>query len=258
MPDQDPILFAAVNSAAIRQALSGLPDFDVRLHSLPHDAEGSTVVTLIADLHPALIVVELDGAAAWLSQTRSDPATRRLPTLALGEGEAAVARAAAVNIPLYVPEVFCREAAALIRLHARPAANHAVLAEQCAEALPPLARRGLQEFNRGEYYECHETLEEAWMAETRPIRDLYRVILQVSVAYYQILRGNYNGAHKMFLRAVQWFAPLPDQCMGVDIAALRADVAAVRMHLQALGAANIANFDRRLLRPIRYISEADS
>ncbi|MCE7946984.1 MAG: DUF309 domain-containing protein [Chloroflexi bacterium CFX4] len=257
MRDQDLILFAAVNSTAVRQALSALPNFDVRLHSLPHDAEGSMVVALIADLHPVLIIVELDGNAAWLSQTRSDPATRRLPTLAIGEGQAAVARAAAVNVPLYAPERFCQEAAAIIRLHARTATNSAALTEQCAEALPPLALRGLQEFNRGEYYECHETLEEAWMAETRPIRDLYRVILQVSVAYYQILRGNYNGAHKMFLRAVQWFAPLPDQCMGVDIAALRADVAAVRTHLQALGAANIANFDRTLLRPIHYVSEAD-
>lgn len=256
MPDQHPILFAAVSSAAIRQALSALPDFEVRLHTLPHDTEGSAAVALIADLHPNLIIVELDGAAAWLSQTRSDPATRRLPTLAVGEGEAASARAAAVNIPLYAPAAFCDYAAAIIRLHARPAADNAALAEQCAEPLPPLVLRGLQEFNRGEYYECHETLEEAWMAETRPIRDLYRVILQVSVAYYHILRGNYNGAHKMFLRAVQWFAPLPDQCMGVDVAALRADVAAVRIHLQALGAANIANFDRRLLRPIRYTGEA--
>ncbi len=256
MPDQHPILFAAVNSAAIRQALNALPDFDVRLHALPHNAEGSAVVALIADLHPSLIIVELDGAAAWLSQTRSDPATRRLPTLAIGEGEAAIARAAAVNIPLYAPTKFSQDAVAIIRLHARTATRNTALAEQCAEPLPPLALRGLQEFNRGEYYECHETLEEAWMAETRPIRDLYRVILQVSVAYYQILRGNYNGAHKMFLRAVQWFAPLPDQCMGVDIAALRADVAAVRIHLQALGAANIANFDRTLLKPIRYADEA--
>ncbi|PJF35484.1 MAG: hypothetical protein CUN49_10365 [Candidatus Thermofonsia Clade 1 bacterium] len=187
-------------------------------------------------------------------RVRSDPATRRLPTVAIGP-EAAAAHANAVHIPLYSPEQFLRDAAAIVRLHARAAANAQALAAQCAEPLPPLVQRGLQEFNRGAYYECHETLEEAWMHETRPIRDLYRVILQISVAYYHILRGNYNGAQKMFLRAMQWFAPLPDQCMGIDVAALRADVAAVRLHLQALGAANIAQFDRSLLKPIRYSSE---
>lgn len=249
------IVFAALRSPHLQRTLAALPNLTVHQSAVPHAADGRALVAQLAQLQPDLIVVELDGDAAWLAQTRSDPATRRLPTVAIGDAEAA-ARAAAVNIPLYAPEAFVEAAAAIIRAHARPAADLQALSEQCAEPLPPLVRRGLQEFNRGAYYECHETLEEAWMAETRPIRDLYRAILQISVAYYHILRGNYNGAQKMFLRAVQWFAPLPDQCMGIDVAALRADALAAQRHLQALGAANIAHFDRRLLKPIRYTGEA--
>jgi predicted metal-dependent hydrolase len=136
--------------------------------------------------------------------------------------------------------------------HARAQPDSDALAQQCAAPPPPLVLRGLREFNRREFYECHETLEEAWMAESGPVRDLYRVILQVSVAYYHILNENYNGAIKMFLRAVQWFAPLPDSCQGIDIAALRENVTAVRAHLEALGPDRIRDFDRTLLKPIRY------
>ncbi len=255
MTERPLTLFAALRSPRLAQTLAALPNLTVHQAAVPQDADGRALVAQLAQLQPDLIVVELDGDAAWLSQTRSDPATRRLPTVAIGGAEAA-ARAAAVSVPLYAPEAFLKDAAAIIRAHARPAADLRALTEQCAEPLPPLVLRGLEEFNRGAYYECHETLEEAWMAESRPIRDLYRAILQISVAYYHILRGNYNGAQKMFLRAVQWFAPLPDQCMGIDVAALRADALAVQRHLQALGAANIAQFDRSLLKPIRYTGEA--
>ncbi|MFQ3534618.1 MAG: DUF309 domain-containing protein [Aggregatilineales bacterium] len=248
-------LFAAVQAPQLQEYLAALPNVTVHQQAVPHEADGRALVAQLAELQPDLIIVELDGHAAWLSQTRSDPATRRLPTLAIG-ADSAAERAAAVGIPLYPPETFLKDAAAIIRLHARPAPNLQALSAQCAEPLPPLVLRGIEEFNRGEYYECHETLEQAWMAERRPIRDLYRAILQVSVAYYHILRGNYNGAYKMFLRVVQWFAPLPDRCMGIDVAALRADVLTVQLHLQALGAQNIAQFDRSLLKPIRHTSEA--
>lgn len=252
MSDRKLTLFAAVRNPLVQETLAALPHLTVHQQVVPHDADGRALVARLAELQPHLIIVELDGAATWLSQTRSDPATRRLPTLALGSDQAAATRAAALRIPLYTPEAFARDAAAIISAHARAAVDEHAIQAQCAEPLPPLVLRGLEEFNRGDFYECHETLEEAWMAETRPIRDLYRAILQISVAYYHITRGNYNGAQKMFLRAVQWFTPLPDQCMGIDVAALRADVLAVRQHLQALGAENIAQFDRSLLKPIRY------
>jgi len=38
--------------------------------------------------------------------------------------------------------------------------------------------------------------EMAWRQETGPIRELYRGILQVSVAYYHLLHKNYAGARK--------------------------------------------------------------
>lgn len=124
------------------------------------------------------------------------------------------------------------------------------LACQCDEALPPLAAQGLQLFNRGEYYRQHDLFEEQWMATAGPVRDLYRAILQVGVAYYQIERGNYRGALKMLQRSVQWLYLLPDICQGIDVAKLRRDSYAVRGELQRLGPERLAELDRSLLKKI--------
>jgi uncharacterized protein len=123
---------------------------------------------------------------------------------------------------------------------------------QCDDVPPPLLLKGLHEFNTGQYFECHETLETAWRAEAGPVRDLYQAVLQVGLGYYQIERGNYTGARKMFLRAERWLNNLPDRCRGIDVTGLRADAAAARAHLEAIGPARIAAFDRSLMKPVSY------
>jgi predicted metal-dependent hydrolase len=45
-----------------------------------------------------------------------------------------------------------------------------------SEEVPDLVLKGIEEFNRGEFFECHEYLEEAWMQESRRIRFLYQGI----------------------------------------------------------------------------------
>jgi hypothetical protein len=85
------------------------------------------------------------------------------------------------------------------------------------------------------------------------VRDLYRAILQVGVAYYQITRGNPRGALKMLLRSVQWIAILPDVCQGVDVKRLRDDSYGVRAALESMDPDDIAAFDPRLLKPVQMV-----
>ena len=122
----------------------------------------------------------------------------------------------------------------------------------CQGALPPLAVRGLELFNRGEYFEAHEELELAWREERGPVRELYRGILQIAVAYYHILRGNYRGAVKMFLRSRTWLGPFPDRCRGVDLYSFRRDYTRVEEALLRLGPDRINHFDRGLMKPVAY------
>lgn len=122
----------------------------------------------------------------------------------------------------------------------------------CQGTLPALAVNGLELFNHGEYFEAHEALELAWREESGPVRELYRGILQIAVAYYHILRGNYRGAVKMFQRSRTWLGPFPNRCRGVDLASFRKDYGKVEETLRRLGPERIAGFDRGLMKPVSY------
>lgn len=130
----------------------------------------------------------------------------------------------------------------------------ATLAEldcECRDQLPALAEQGLRAFNRGEFYRQHDLFEAQWNETAGPVRDLYRAVLQVGVAYYQIERGNYRGALKMLQRSVQWLYLLPDLCQGIDVAQLRRDSYRVRAELQRLGPDRLDELDRGLLKGLR-------
>jgi hypothetical protein len=91
----------------------------------------------------------------------------------------------------------------------------------CQQPLPALVVQGLQVFNAGEYFEAHELLETAWRNESRPMRELYRGVLQVGVGFYHIQRENFSGAHKLFQRAQGWLSPFPANCQGVNVEKIR-------------------------------------
>jgi hypothetical protein len=90
------------------------------------------------------------------------------------------------------------------------------------------------------------------------VRDLYRAILQVGIAYYHITRGNHRGALRMLLRCKQWFLALPDTCQGVNVRQLREDASRVQTALETMETANMGTFDRALLRPVIVIPSGRS
>lgn len=124
----------------------------------------------------------------------------------------------------------------------------------CQEELPALARQGIELFNAGEYFEAHELLELAWRAESRPVRDLYQGLLQIGVGYYHLLRRNYRGARKMFQRGRTSLESLPDVCQGVDLRQFRSDFSMIEERVIRLGPDHLDGFDRRLLKPIPFIT----
>ncbi len=122
----------------------------------------------------------------------------------------------------------------------------------CQGKLPVLAVHGLALFNAQEFFEAHEALELAWREEAGPVRELYRGILQIAVAYYHIRRGNYRGAVKMFHRARTWLDPFPGRCCGINLEDFRAGYQRVEASLRVGGAGHIDTFDFDLFRPIQY------
>ena len=126
------------------------------------------------------------------------------------------------------------------------------LEDLCNAPLHPQAIQGLRLFNAGRYFEAHEALEEAWNAESGKVRDLYRGILQIAVAYLHILRGNYNGAVKVHQRSQHWMRDWPEVCRRIQVGKLRRDAQAVIDEVQRLVVENIGNFNRSLLKPVLW------
>jgi predicted metal-dependent hydrolase len=224
---------------------------------------GAGFIRRLAEWRPALIIVELSSAAIpwsdWIAAAKSAPATRRIPVIGFGPHTDLELRAQAIDAGCDVVVANSRLLSALpdlIQKHAR-LVDYAGLEADCAGQPSELALKGIARFNEGAYFEAHEELELAWGAETGPVRELYRGILQVAVAYLQITRCNYRGALKMFLRLRQWLDPLPDECLGVNVAQLRTEALAARAELEALGPDRIAEFDLRLLKPVQ-INQRDN
>lgn len=223
--------------------------------------ERERYVARLADDHAALILVDgdVDDWRFWTVTPKSSPATRRISLVLVSADAARRAEGLLAGADVTVtPSALLEQLPTLFDALARmiDPAQAKQLDSQCAEPMPPEGKEALAKFNAGEFYKQHDIFEALWAAEPGAVRDLYRAILQVGIAYYQITRGNQRGALKMLLRSVQWLALLPDVCRGVDVAQLKADAARVRAELERVGPDGLAQFDRSLLKPVRIVEDA--
>src|SRR5579862_4749481 len=123
----------------------------------------------------------------------------------------------------------------------------------CTELPPPQLLAGIAQFNRGEYFEQHETLEILWRAEPRDVRRLYQGILQIGVAFHHLRRLNHHGTVYMLTRGPLYLAPFAPRCQRVDVAALIADAGAALAEVERLGKARLGEFDWRLVPMVRMV-----
>jgi predicted metal-dependent hydrolase len=128
--------------------------------------------------------------------------------------------------------------------------------DPCREAPPPLLLEGIAQFNRGEFFEQHETLETLWRAEPRPIRRLYQGILQIGVAFHHLRRRNYHGTVYMLTRGSMYLRQFAPLCQTVDVRALL-DAAAVALRVvEELGPNRLDEFDWRLVPRVSVLEAA--
>src|SRR5438477_8321705 len=126
----------------------------------------------------------------------------------------------------------------------------------CDEPPPPLLLKGIAQFNRGEWFEQHETLELLWRAERRDVRRLYQGILQIGVAFHHLRRLNHHGTVYMLTRGSRYLAPFAPRCQGVDVEALLNDATTVLREVDRLGPDRLDLFDWRLAPRVRLRPDA--
>ena len=132
--------------------------------------------------------------------------------------------------------------------------KHKWVADQnrCRDALPSLMLEGLNLFNQGEYFECHEVIEHAWNEEKSPVRMMYQGILQIGVACYHVQNKNWRGAMKLLERGIPKTRRFGPACMGINIDKLLTDAEAIRRELIRLGPEWQGEFDHRLFPTIQF------
>lgn len=91
--------------------------------------------------------------------------------------------------------------------------------------LPPEFIKGIEEFNRQEFFECHETLEGLWRKQEGPNRQFTQGIIQIAVGYHHLLRNNQKGALKLLTAGLAKINPYSPNHLGIDVSSLTATVA---------------------------------
>lgn len=253
---QKPVIIVIGNPAwldALREEMPG------RYRIMQH-TERSGYMNALIENRAALVLVDSkhQDAREMMIAPGVSPATRRIPVFYISDKRADRAQAIreGATLSLSTGELL-NQIGQLLTNYARvpDAETLAQLDCDCQESLPPLAVEGVEKFNAGEYYAQHDLFEEQWVNTTGPVRDLYRAVLQVGVAYFQIKRGNYRGALKMLQRSVQWLVVLPDVCQGIDVKQLREDSFRVRAELERLGEDRMDEFDHNLIRGVPLVSD---
>ncbi len=212
----------------------------------PIFATDEAALTRALTAAPVLAIVDLFGAGLnWERLVRQikGPGKKsdHVPVLGFGPHTDLVLRERALAAgcaAVVARSAVVKRLPALIEKHRRY-----VTVDFCAESLPPLVVRGLQEFNLGKFYTCHETLEDAWNAESRPVRLLYQGILQIGVGFFHITQNNRCGAVKVLERGIPKLARFAPRCQGIDVAALLAAAQAIHREIMDLSESAFAAFD---------------
>jgi uncharacterized protein len=112
---------------------------------------------------------------------------------------------------------------------------------------------GFEQFNRGLYWEQHETLEGVWREESDPsIRNFYKGVIQVGVGFHHLRNGNYIGVTKVLARGIVYLKPYSPECYGVDVARLREEATGVYLRTKELGPDRIGEASSGELPKIHY------
>jgi uncharacterized protein len=116
--------------------------------------------------------------------------------------------------------------------------------------------QGIREFNRQEWFECHETVEDLWIGEAGEARDFYQGLIQIAVALHHWRNRNFGGAVSLLKGGVELLSHVADRCQWVDAKGLIADSDRMRLALEGLGKERMESLDPALIPQIRTVPAA--
>jgi predicted metal-dependent hydrolase len=99
----------------------------------------------------------------------------------------------------------------------------------------PRLQQAIDQFDDGDWYACHDGLEELWHETQGPMRPVLQGLLQIAVAHLHLERGNRRGATVLMGEGLGRLAGCGEEALGLRLSPLREGVAARLSALQAGG-----------------------
>ncbi|NJN61124.1 MAG: DUF309 domain-containing protein [Coleofasciculaceae cyanobacterium RL_1_1] len=88
------------------------------------------------------------------------------------------------------------------------------------DELPPEFWQGVEQFNAGQFYDCHDTLEAIWLECYGLEKKFYQGILQIAVACYHLSNFNWRGCAILLGEGMSRLGQYPSDYAGIDVDAL--------------------------------------
>jgi uncharacterized protein len=126
----------------------------------------------------------------------------------------------------------------------------------CLYESPAELLQAVDEFNRGDWFECHETLEELWVGAKGELRDFYQGMLQIAVALHHWRNGNLKGALILLEGGRQLLSRVAPVCQGVDVIGLGAEAGELQASLSVLGEGRMSELAAQLIPRVRLVPSA--
>lgn len=115
--------------------------------------------------------------------------------------------------------------------------------------------RAYGEFNRGDWYDCHETLEDLWIGSEDEPRWFYQGLLQIAVALLHWRNGNYGGSVSLLDSGVGYLQRVSPVCQRIEVANLIAEALYFKNELVRLGPERMSELPGDLIPKMRLAPE---
>ncbi len=102
--------------------------------------------------------------------------------------------------------------------------------------------QGVEQFNQGYFYACHDTIEALWMEAKEPEKTFYQGILQIAVALYHLSNSNWRGAVILLGEGINRLQRYPATYAEIDVDELLASSATLLSTLQQSGPERIGEW----------------
>lgn len=114
------------------------------------------------------------------------------------------------------------------------------------EEVPQEFWQGVAQFNQGEFYACHDTLEALWIEATEPAKSFYQGVLQIAVACHHLGNHNWRGAVILLGEGINRLQKHQPSYATIDVTYLVAQSSQLLAALQQAGPERVGEFAQQL------------